>query len=93
MYKMCQSAYKNGAKKNTRRSRCFFILQEILIPHKERDQLHVGRLGEHVHWLDLDEGVAEGTELGCFPGEGGGIARDGHDVLKFPMKSGKSKML
>lgn len=93
MYKMCQSAYKNGAKKNTRRSRCFFILQEIFIPHEERDQLHVGRLGEHVHRLDLDEGVAEGTEPGGVPGEGGGIARDVHDAPGLHARCGAEHVL
>lgn len=44
------------------------------------DQFYVGRLGEHVHRLDFEEGVAQGAEARGVAGEGGGIARHVHDA-------------
>lgn len=53
----------------------------------------MGCLGEHIHRLDLDEGVAEGTEPGCVPGEGGGIARDVHDAPGLHARRGAEHVL
>lgn len=83
---------KTGKEKHPPQQVLFYFTGD---PHSARGARPAprGSSGEHVHRLDLDEGVAEGTEPGCVPGEGGGIARDVHDALGLHARRGAEHVL